>query len=102
MPGMAKRRTKALHLELGCKAVDTITGFTGIAVCFTRWLTGCDRWTLQPVGLDKDGKTRDQQTFDGPLLRVLAPPAAQLKAASSGSTAKGGPRPEPVRRKDPR
>jgi len=99
---MAKR--KALKLELGCKAVDTITGFTGVAVCFTRWLTGCDRWTLQPIGLDKDGKARDQATFDGPLLRVLAPPAANLRAVvrSSSVVELGGPRPEPVRRKDPR
>lgn len=32
-------------IQLGDKVKDTITGFTGVAVCISKWLNGCVRWT---------------------------------------------------------
>jgi hypothetical protein len=49
-------RTK--KIELGKLCQDIITGFKGIAICKNEWLNGCVRWTLQPVGLNKDGSYR--------------------------------------------
>ena len=44
------------RIELGDTAKDSITGFSGVVIATTFWLHGCERLTLQPQKLDKDGK----------------------------------------------
>lgn len=75
-------------IKLGDKVQDTVTGFKGIAVGKTTWLHGCDRITVQPEGVNKEGKIFDAQSFDEPQLRVLA-----KKKKKEGSHKTGGPRP---------
>ncbi len=58
-------------INLGDKVKDAVTGFTGIAIGRTTWLHGCDRLTVQPEGLNKEGKTYDNQTFDEPQLILI-------------------------------
>lgn len=43
-------------INLGDKVKDSVTGFSGIAIGRTTWLHGCDRITVQPEGVDKQGK----------------------------------------------
>jgi hypothetical protein len=72
-------------VQLGDKAKDKITGFTGTVVAITRWINNCERATLQPP-IDKDGKLLQCETFDVPSLEVIeaAKPAPLVKT--------GGPR----------
>jgi hypothetical protein len=86
-----------MSIRLGDKARDTITGFEGIAVAKTNWLYGCTRCTLQPTHLDKDGKMIGSETFDEPQLELVEAAQQELVAVNTG-----GPRPEPIRNKDPR
>lgn len=62
-----------MTIALGSEVRDTITGFTGIVTARTSYITGCDRYSVQPP-LDKDGKYRESYAFDEPLLEVLKPP----------------------------
>jgi hypothetical protein len=60
-----------MTIKLGDKVRDTITGFKGIAIARSIWLTGCDRITIQPEGLNKEGKTFEQLTFDEGTVEVI-------------------------------
>lgn len=53
----------AEKIVLGCKARDSISGFTGIVVAITEWLNGCRRITIWPQEM-KDGKPIGASTFD--------------------------------------
>jgi hypothetical protein len=77
-----------MDIELGDKVKDTITGFTGTAVCRMSWLTGCDRIIVQPDVDKKDGKMPESQTFDEPMLKVLKKVKVDLPERDTG-----GPRP---------
>lgn len=58
-------------VNLGDKVKDTVTGFKGVAIGRTTWLHGCDRITVQPEGLTKEGKLYETQNFDEPQLVVI-------------------------------
>lgn len=75
-------------INLGDKVQDTVTGFKGIAIGRTTWLHGCDRLTVQPEGLTKEGKMFETQSFDEPQLIVLG-----SKKKKEGNHETGGPRP---------
>ncbi len=76
-------------INLGDKVKDSVTGFAGIAVGKTTWLHGCNRITVQPEGVNKEGKTYESQSFDEPQLIIVK---AAKKAEGNHDT--GGPRPE--------
>ena len=80
------------NIELGDEVVDQVTGFKGIAVARTVWLSGCIRITIQPKGVDKDGKTFNTEGFDQEQLKVLK---KNVIAARPPLT--NGPMPEPQR-----
>lgn len=56
---------------LGLKARDIVTGFEGVIVGRTEWMTGCATVGLAP-GLDKDGKVPDATWFDETRVELLA------------------------------
>ena len=78
-----------MKINLGDKVKDPITGLVGIAVGRTTWLYGCDRITVQPEGLTKEGKPFDSLSVDEPQLVLLNP-----KKIKEGNHYTGGPRPE--------
>lgn len=78
-----------MKVNLGDKARDSITGFTGIVVAITQWISGCARVTLQPDCLDKDGKPFAGETFDEDLIVLV-----KAKKVAEGQHATGGPRPD--------
>jgi hypothetical protein len=80
------------RIELGDRVKDPITGFSGIAVARTTWLHGCDRIVIQPETLDKDGKTKDNQSFDEPQIVRLKAAAVKGTPQADRATAPGGPR----------
>jgi len=83
------------NIELGSTVRDMITGFEGVAICRTSWLTGCDRVTVQPQELH-EGKPVDSSTFDEGQLRVVK--RGKPSDWSDPVVDPGGPRPEPRRR----
>lgn len=56
--------------ELGKEAKDIVTGFKGIIVARTQWLTGCPRYAIQPK-ISKDGKVDDNRTFDENQIEII-------------------------------
>ena len=56
------------EIKLGDKVKDSVTGFKGIAVGRTEYLHGCIRITIQPEGMNKEGKTFECETFDEPQV----------------------------------
>lgn len=57
--------------NLGDKVKDRMTGFEGLVVGMTCWVTGCDRASVVPQTLDKDGQPQKSVTFDITQLEVL-------------------------------
>lgn len=80
------------RIGLGDLARDRVTGFTGIVIARTEWLSNCDRLTLQPRELH-EGKIIDAATFDEPHVELVE--TTDLSLTTPVTT--GGPRPEPVR-----
>lgn len=78
-------------IELGDLVKDTVSGFKGIAVGRTTWLFGCDRVTVHPQGLTKDGKTFETQAFDEPQLEVVKKAKSKDKPENHST---GGPKDE--------
>ena len=86
-------------IELGDKVKDIVTGFTGIAVARTQWIAGCDRITVQPDRLTKDGETMESGTFDEPML-IIVKKASIKNKSSKVITEKGGPLPMKIFKPD--
>ena len=84
------------EITLGSKSKDTISGFTGIVVCISKWLNGCTRITIQPQEL-KDGKPLENLTFDVVQVEVV-----EEKAAPAPEKTLGGPSITPTRSADPK
>jgi hypothetical protein len=55
--------------KLGVTAKDKITGFEGIIISRCEFLTGCNRYCIQPTEL-RDGKPLDSLYFDEDQMEV--------------------------------
>lgn len=64
-----KKQTIFKH-ELGVKAKDKITGFKGILTARCEFITGCNRYCIQPTKLI-DGKPVDAIYFDEECIVIL-------------------------------
>lgn len=58
-------------LELGLRAKDKITGFEGVLTSRCEFLTGCNRYCIQPTEL-RDGKPIDSLYFDEAQIEVVS------------------------------
>lgn len=96
---------------LGDEVEDTISGFKGVALARTTYITGCDRILVQPK-VDKDGKLGQCESFDITVIKVTKKGPKHLEAdkeAKALNTSKpaakaapkeklGGPQPSARRR----
>lgn len=57
------------QIVLGCTYKDIITGFSGVAVGYVQYLTGCNQALLAPQGSDPTKKP-DSEWFDVQRLRI--------------------------------
>lgn len=57
-------------LELGQRAKDKITGFEGILTSRCEFLTGCNRYCIQPTEL-REGKPVDSLYFDEACIEIV-------------------------------
>lgn len=85
-----------MQINLGDKARDTVTGFEGICVCRSEFISGCTRIALQPVVGD-DGKIPDQGHFDEPMCEVIKAREVLTKPSD-----RGGPGPAPSQHAAPK
>jgi len=76
-------------IKLGDKVRDRVTGFEGICIVRSDYISGCARIGLQPP-VGKDGKVPEAQHFDEPMCEVV-----KAAAIPSLPTNNGGPRPAP-------
>ena len=78
--------------ELGKKAKDVVTGFKGIIISRSQYLTGCNRYGLQPK-VNKEGKLSECLWFDENQIELIG------KGVTINQTveqkAKGGPQQNP-------
>lgn len=89
-------------IELGDEVKDKITGFSGIAVARTQWITGCDRITIRPRTLKKEGGIHDIETFDEQQLTIVKKRALILSDVETPKKEKrGGPGPNPTKPSNP-
>ncbi len=86
-------------IELGDKVKDLVTGFCGIAVARTEWLYGCNRITIQPDVLDKEGEIYDGIAFDEPQLIILQKQVVEREQPVDDPGLPGGPKPTPAQDK---
>ena len=56
--------------KLGDKAKDKITGFKGILTARCEFLTGCNRYCIQPTKL-KNGQPIDSIYFDEAQIEII-------------------------------
>lgn len=75
-------------IKLGCVARDKVTGVNGVVIAHCELLHNCDRFTLQPKGLGKDGKPFETRSCDvlsleyvGPSRHAVTPPTARPEAS---------------------
>lgn len=85
-----------MAIKLGDRVKDIYTGFEGIAAARTSWLHGCDRITIEPTELDKDGMPGKCQVFDEQRIELVEAEAPRVAKAST-TTKTGGPRPDQPR-----
>lgn len=71
-------------LELGTEVREKITGFTGVVVCRTEYLTGCNRYSVQSKKLGKEGKPQDWVSFDEDQLLVVGKKKEERKVKTTG------------------
>lgn len=60
-----------IAVNCGDLVKDLVTGFEGVVIMRTSWLHGCDRITVLPMGLNKDGQPKDDQTFDEQRVEII-------------------------------
>ena len=80
-------------IELGDKVKDTVTGFSGIAVCRSTYLQGCVRFGVQGQ-VTKNEAPAEWQYFDEPQLKVV-----KKNAIKQGNKKPGGYKPDNAMRK---
>lgn len=91
-------------INVGDRVQDKITKLQGVAIARTEWLFGCVRVTIQPEGLDKDGKTKGSYTVDEVQCKVIKRKAfknIKPNEPKKKKKPKYGPRDDPGRQADP-
>ena len=74
--------------KLGIKLKDRISGVEGVSVARTQYLSGCNHYSLQRPGVDKDGKLWDWLNFNEDMLKlVVDKPVAEMSNPRNGGPA---------------
>lgn len=86
-------------IELGDEVRDRISGFKGIVICLSQWLSGCDRIVVQPRQLRQDGGLNMTESFDIYQVEIVEKQAVSVnrnmktKKQTRSRRETGGPRP---------
>ncbi len=88
-------------VENGKTVRDKISGYEGVVIARTDWLTGCVRFGVQARKLKEDGGVLDAQWFDESQLEVIDD-AGVPNMPGVVEPPPGGPTPTPPRNPDPK
>lgn len=83
--------------NLGQRAKDVVTGFSGVIMSRIQYMTGCNQYGICPTKLDKEGKTIEWNYYDENRI-VLAGKALKLPKAKGEKEVKGADGPLPASR----
>lgn len=61
---------EAFKFELGQTVKDIVTGFKGVIIGRTQYLTTCNTYGISPRDLTKEGKRPEWEWFDEPRLKL--------------------------------
>lgn len=89
-----------MTIQLGDKAKDVISGFTGRVTGRAEYITGCTQFCLSPERLDEKGQLQSGNWFDDSRL-VVVKRSKRLCLSRLGEAAKriaGGPQDTPPER----
>ena len=81
-------------VKLGDEVKDKVSGFQGIVIAKTKWLSGCNTALVEPP-MKSDGTKPDNHTFDIPRLEVVKSAKVVIPEAT---TDPGGPKPSVERK----
>lgn len=85
--------------ELGEVLKDIVTGYEGVVMARTDYLTGCNHYGLLKQKLGKEGKPEDWQWFDEKrLVKVPKKKKIELESRQNNEEGPGGPAPTPPER----
>ncbi len=70
---------------VGAVVKDTVTGFTGVVMCKSEWLNGCNRLALQATKL-KDGRPTDLVHIDVAQCQLVSQPKTKHQPQLGGPT----------------
>lgn len=73
--------------NLGDELKDSITGFSGICVSRSQWISNCNTYGLKSVEL-KDGKPMDMEWFDEPVITLVKEKVHKENRDTGGPTPK--------------
>lgn len=82
-----------MRIELGLTVRDKISGFQGVAMGRTEYLTGCAHIGVAPRQLKSDGTIHEWQWLDETRLDVVESEKKILIGKSKDAEDKGGPCP---------
>lgn len=97
-PGFPAAPSQTCDVTLGSRVKDKFTGFKGLAVARTHWMSGNVTVNIEPTEL-LDGKPVPSRSFEAPrveLVETVAPPVSKDNSARSG-----GPQNDPSPRNNP-
>lgn len=84
-------------VELGDEVECKLTGYKGLVVGVTKYITGCDRAEVRGP-LTKDGKIGDSWSLDIPALTIIKKAKVKIKDVQNSQVAVGGPPSAPMKR----
>lgn len=82
---MFGNKSPDFKFSCGDEAEHTITGFKGVVVGRTQWITNCNTYLLKSREL-KDGKPMDPEQFDEPQLTLVKAKVHEVNARAGGPT----------------
>lgn len=81
--------------DLGQTVADKVTGYEGVVICRSQWLTGCNTYGVKSREL-KDGTPMDSVYFDELQLKLVLE-KEQVDPQVEAGKKPGGPREAPQR-----
>jgi hypothetical protein len=79
-------------IQNGDKVEDIVTGVKGIVVCYSTYLTGCDRVSIQAKAM-KDGQAPNWHMCDINSVRLLEKGKITIVDSNTPREERGGPQP---------
>jgi len=64
-------KTVTFEYSLGDRVRDKLTGFEGVVLSRTDYMTGCFHYGVQPEMLTAEGKQPDWEWIDGTYLEIV-------------------------------